>query len=121
LTEENTVNALEQLEQEPNDDLSFPVPSTKDLGWLLVGGGAVGALVTLLRGQRDVSDWIIPVGLIGLGSGILLKRRQTHIEEAEQSILAELDSLDPIARAQVLKTVAKDQIGRIPGVGSSSD
>ena len=113
------MNEIESSSVEASEELSFPVPSTKDIGWLLVGGGAVGALVTLLRGERDVSDWVLPVGLIGLGSGILLKRRQSHIVEAEQSIMAELDSLDPIARAQVLKTVAQDQIGRLPGLGSS--
>jgi len=41
---------------------------------------------------------------------ILLKRRQTHLEAAEKNILAELESLDPIARAQVLKAVAEQQL-----------
>ena len=43
------------------------------------------------------------------------------MEVAEQSILAELDKLDPIARAQVLKSVASEEIGRLPGLGSSDE
>lgn len=112
-------DSREHIQEGGPAELSFPVPSTKDIGWLLVGGGAVGALVTLLRGRRGLGDWVVPLGLVGLGSGILLQRRQTHIVAAEQSIMAELDTLDPIARAQVLKAVAKEQLGRLPGVGSS--
>ena len=108
---------LEQIPPESSNELSFPIPTAEDVGWLLFGGGVIGALVTLFRGRRGVTDWLVPVGLIGLGSGILLKRRQTHMEEAEQSIQAQLDSLDPIARAQVLKAVTKEQIGRLPGFG----
>jgi hypothetical protein len=41
------------------------------------------------------------------------------MDDAEENILAELDKLDPIARAQVLKAVAKEEIGSLPGFGSS--
>ena len=92
------MDELEQIAEPSSEELDFPIPTTKDIGWLLVGGGAVGALVTLLRGQRGLIDWALPLSLIGFGSGILLKRRQTHIVEAEHSIMVELDALDPIAR-----------------------
>ena len=113
----NSVNEIEQtMVSSDSDELSFPVPSRKDIGWLLVGGGVVGALVTLLRGQRSLVDFAVPLSLIGLGSCVLLKRRQTHMAAAEESIRAELDNLDPIARAQVLKAVAREQMSRLPGV-----
>jgi hypothetical protein len=112
---------------EPDDDLEIaepterrlPSPTKKDLGWLLVGGGLVGGAITLMRRRPHLTDWIVPMSLVGLGSGILLQLRQTGIQRAEETIVAELDSLDPIARAQVMKAVAKEQIGRLPGVGSS--
>lgn len=95
-----------------------PMPSLNEVGWLLVGGGVVGLIVTLMRERRSLLDIAVPIGLMGLGSGVLLQERQTNMEAAEENILAELDALDPVARAQVLKAVAKEQIERIPGVGS---
>lgn len=115
---EESFTELEQdLDSAESEPLRFPSPSKKDLGWILVGGGAVGTIIALMRRRSDVTDWIVPLSLIGLGTGVLLQRRQSQMHEAEASILAELDSLDPIARAQVMKAVAKDQIGRLPGVG----
>ena len=81
-----------------------------DIAWLLVGGGVVGSLITLLRGRRSLVDWALPAGLVGAGLAILLQRRQTHLEAAEKNILVELESLDPIARAQVLKAIAEQQL-----------
>ena len=82
----------------------------EDIAWLLVAGGVVGALVMTIRGQRSLTDWLIPVGLAGAGVAILLKRRETRIGEAQQNIMAELEGLDPVARAQVLKAVAEQQL-----------
>ena len=100
------------------DGCSIPMPSLNEVGWLLVGGGVVSLIVTLLRKRRGLLDIAVPLGLMGLGSGVLLQERQTNMEAAEENILAELDALDPVARAQVLKAVAKEELGRIPGVGS---
>jgi hypothetical protein len=85
--------------------------SSEDIAWLLVAGGVVSALVLTIRGQRSLTDWLIPVGLAGAGIAILAKRREAHIGEAEQNIMAELEPLDPVARAQVLKAVAEQQLG----------
>ena len=90
----------------------LPTPSREDIGWLLVGGGIVGSLVTLLRRRRRVADWFLHLGLICGGAGVLLQRRRKHMDQAQESIMAELDNLDPIARAQVLKAVAERQLGR---------
>jgi hypothetical protein len=104
---------------EDSQEPSVHIAGRKDVGWLLVGGGVFGAIVTLLRGGRGLLDWAVPLSLIGLGSGVLLRRRQTHMEEAEERIRAELDTLDPIARAQVLKAVTREELSKLPGVGSS--
>ena len=114
------MNDIEQdLVVEESQELSFPTPSKDEIGWLLVGGGIVGVLVNLLRGDRGPVEWLIPVGLAGVGLGVLLQGRQSKMDSAADSILAELDALDPIARAQVLKAVARDEVGRLPGLGSS--
>jgi hypothetical protein len=98
-----------------SDALSFPKPNQDDIGWLLTGGGALGLFVNLLRGRRRRVDWAISLGLFGLGCSLLLKGRQARMETAEESIRAELSALDPIARAQILKAVAEEQIGRMSG------
>jgi hypothetical protein len=89
---------------------SYPALGESDVAWLLVGGGVVASLITLLRDRRGLADWALPVGLVGAGLAILLKRRQAHLDTAQENILAELDSLDPIARAQVLTAVAEQQL-----------
>lgn len=106
------------ISNEDAEGAGAPVPSADDIGWLLLGGGVIGAIISLLRDRRGFVDLAVPLGLIAFGSGVLLKRRQTNIETAEENILAELDALDPVARAQVLKAVAEDELGRLPGVGS---
>lgn len=100
-------------------ELGLPAPGREDVGWLLVGSGAIGALVALRKSRRGLVDWLLPLGLFGVGFGILLSQRRTRMDSAEEQIMAELDKLDPIARAQVLKAVAEEQLGRLPGIGSS--
>ena len=99
--------------------LSLPKVSRSDIGWLLVGGGAIASLIALLRREQHATDWVLPVGLIAAGGSMLINSRQGQMEAAEASILAELDKLDPIARAQVLKSVAAEEVSRLPGLGDS--
>ncbi len=106
------------IEDAESNECGIPMPSINEVGWLLVGGGVVGLIVALLRKRRGLLDIAAPLGLMGLGSGVLLQERQTNMDVAEDNILAELDALDPVARAQVLKAVAKEEFGRIPGLGS---
>ena len=105
------------IEDAETNECGIPMPSLNEVGWLLVGGGVVSLIVTLMRKRRGILDIAVPLGLMGLGSGVLLQERHTNMEAAEENILAELDALDPVARAQVLKAVAKEQFGRIPGIG----
>ena len=100
-------------------DSGIPLPTVDDIGWLLVGGGALGVVITLLRDRRAFVDVAVPLGLIVLGSGILLQRRKTHMVAAEENIRAELDALDPIARVQILKAIASAELRKVPGLGSS--
>lgn len=93
-------------------------PGTDDIAWLLVGGGAFGLLVSLLarrRGLRDLAPFAV---LIGSGAAVLWRKRQTRMEATQERVQRELDALDPVARAQVLKAVTADQLTRIPGLES---
>lgn len=118
--EVTTSNRNERLAMNP-----VPVVGTTDsepdhaeeITWLLVGSGIVAALTLLLRRRQRTVDWLIPVGLIGAGiiflllrAKTLLQRREARMETARQVILAELDALDPIARAQVIKAVLESEV-----------
>ena len=78
----------------------------------------MGAL-TLTRRRRGFFAWAIPGAILGLGvvllADVLLDQRSERIEEAEGRIAEELASLDPIARAQVLKSVGERQLGAVFG------
>jgi hypothetical protein len=100
---------------------TIPMPTGRDLGLLLLGSGAFALVINLFRERRGLVDLAVPIGFASVGLGILLQRRQSHMEAAEEKILAELDALDPVARAQVLKAVAKDELSRLPRFGSSKD
>jgi len=93
-----------------NNRKSSSSSGPEDAAWVLVGGGVVGAVVNLLRGHRRFTDWLIPAGLTGAGLAVLLKQRRTHIDQAEEHIRAELDTLDPVAKAQVLKSVVEQEL-----------
>lgn len=84
-------------------------PDTLDMGWLLVGSGVIGALLLLIRRDRRIVAWGISADLTLAGATLLMEQRQSHIDQAEQRILEELDGLDPIARAQVLKNIAVEE------------
>ena len=109
----------EELGQTPEHGL--PRPTSEDLGWLLVGGSVISGVIALSHKDRDLVDWLVPLGLFGLGCSILLERRSAQMETTQAKIVAELDHLDPLARAQVLKAVAQEEISRLPGVGSTDE
>jgi hypothetical protein len=51
------------------------------------------------------SDW-----LIGVGLAVLLTQRQKRIDEFSEHFLTDLDTFDPVARAQVLKAIAGQEL-----------
>ena len=91
------------------DNKQLSSPDTLDMGWLLVGSGVIGALLLLIRRDRRIVAWGISAGLTLVGATLLMEQRQSHIDQAEQRILEELDGLDPVARAQVLKNIAVEE------------
>ena len=85
-------------------------------GAFLIGAGAISAVINVARGRRETSVWVLPAVMLSAGLALLLtgtfQRRSERIESAQQTVQAELDALGPIARAQVLKAVAQEQLER---------
>ncbi len=86
-------------------------------GTALAAAGVTMGVVNLVRGHRRARAWIIPAILLAAGNAFattgLLRRRSTRMETAELAIADELDRLDPIARAQVLKRLTEDEVYRV--------
>jgi hypothetical protein len=101
------------------EDLEMPSTQTAETaaGAVLVGAGIVATIVNLLGGKRDFWAWVLPSILLSGGIALLVAAlfewRGDRIDAAEAAVRAELDSLDPIARAKVLKEVAEEQLGRL--------
>ena len=93
-----------------SDDVSAPFYTTnsRQAAWLLIVGGVVLALVLILRGPRKLLAWAVPLGLIGAGIAILAQHRQARLNAVAEQILADLDGLDLVAKAQVLFAVARE-------------
>jgi hypothetical protein len=104
------------------DDLELPETQATETaaGAVLIGSGIVAAIINLLGGKKDAWAWFLPAILLTGGAALLiagaLERREGRIDAAEAAVRAELDSLDPIARAKVLKEVAEEQLAKL-GVG----
>lgn len=85
----------------------------------VIGGGLLVGALTLNHKRRGFFAWAIPGAILGLGivllADVLLDARDERIDEVEEHIAEELASLDPIARAQVLKTVGEQQLGAMFG------
>jgi hypothetical protein len=77
---------------------------------------AGGGLAAFLLGWIFGRGWLRLLGLAAAAAGGALyargklSERGQKIEEAESRIREELDDLDPVARAQVLKDVARSQL-----------
>ena len=88
---------------------------TMQMAGLLVGGGTLGSLYLLLKKNWNIFSWFISVGMIVAGIDLYMKERQKHIKQTGDQIMAELDELDPVARAEVIKYLADQEIGRLSG------
>ncbi len=80
---------------------------------LLVGGGALGSIYLLVKKNHSIFSWILPLGMLVVGLELLLKERTKQIQLTGDQIIAQLDELDPIARARVAKYVADQEFGRL--------
>jgi hypothetical protein len=83
------------------------------IGLSLVGAGLGTVVVNLFRGNRNAWAYLLPaifiLGGIAVISGGAVSRRSDRITTAEEVVREQLASLDPIARAQVLKGAASEQ------------
>jgi hypothetical protein len=84
-----------------------------EVGWFLVASGVIGAVLLIIRGERHIVGWLVVAGMIGGGTGLVLHERQGRIDTATENIVAELDALGPVARAQVLANLAEGEVDRI--------
>jgi hypothetical protein len=78
----------------------------------LAVAGAITFVVGLIRRSRVLG--VLGLVLALAGGGLLARRkideRGQKIDAAESTIRSELDELDPVARAQVLADIAREQI-----------
>jgi len=91
------------------------------LGLSLVGAGAATIIFSLLRGRRSVWTWVfggvfIALGLSVMGGGAL-HRRSGRIDEVESSVREQLSTLDPIARAMIVRDMAADTVSPLMSFG----
>lgn len=84
-----------------------------------VAGGLLAAAVMLLGKRRGFFAWAIPGAIFAVGavllSDVVIDVRAERILEAEDRIHRELASLDPLARAQVLKSVGEQEVETVFG------
>lgn len=73
---------------------------------VVLGVGVAGLIAHILRRNRRVVEWIIPLGLIVGGVAVFFVQRQSRIYKVTQQVRAELD---PGGRAQVLASVADEE------------
>jgi len=80
----------------------------------LIGGSLIAGASVLRRERRTFFAWAIPGAILGAGIvmllDVLLDARTERIEETEDRITQELEALDPVARAQVLRSVGEQQV-----------
>ena len=85
---------------------------TMQLVWLLVGGGALGSIYLLIKRNYNSFSWLIPMGMIASGIGLYMNERQKQITQTGDQIMSQLDELDPITRAEVIKYMADQEMER---------
>jgi len=85
----------------------------------LVVAGALAAIVAVMRRRSGATAWVVPGVLLGAGAMVLgsgaWQERSRKIEETEEHIREDLDALDPVARAQVMKDLAREQLEPVLG------
>jgi hypothetical protein len=87
-------------------------PATTGVAYSLIGTAAgLGAFMLYTR-RRSLLAWAAPIGLMVFGMALLAggfaHRRGTRIDETLAHMREELAALDPVARAKVISSVARD-------------
>ena len=84
------------------------------IGLSLVAAGLGTVVVNLFRGNRNAWAYLLPavfvLGGIAIVSSGAVSRRSDRISAAEDVVRAQLAGLDPIARAQVLRSAASETL-----------
>jgi len=83
------------------------------IGLSLIGAGAGTIIVNLVQRKRSVFGYLVGVAFVLMGIVVLggtYRVRSGRISEAENQVREQLSALDPVARAQVLKDMATEQV-----------
>jgi hypothetical protein len=81
---------------------------TVRVAYLLVSG-TLRLLYLIVKKKRNIFSWIVPLSMMAEGFYLLLKARQERIKQTGDQIRSQLDELDPIARAEVVKYLAEKE------------
>jgi len=85
------------------------------LGMVLVGTGTAAGAFGIARRKRGFLAWAIPGALIAGGLALLADRgfdqRTEHMAVVRERVTAELSTLDPIARIQIMRDALQEQVG----------
>jgi hypothetical protein len=83
------------------------------IGLSLVGAGAGTIIVNLVQRKRSPFGYLIGIAFVIAGVAVLggtYRVRSERISDAEEQVREQLSALDPVARAQVLKSIATEQV-----------
>lgn len=86
-------------------------------GGALMGLGFIGTVLAV----RSRRWWALAIPMLMLGGGLaviargVLGGRRERMDSVEATVRDELDKLDPLARAQVLRDVVAEQMSRVRG------
>ncbi|MDZ4168764.1 MAG: hypothetical protein U1E26_03800 [Coriobacteriia bacterium] len=87
---------------------------TMAAGLTLVSGGVAWGMTQVIRGHKGLTSLLAPLALVALGLVIVSRsavhQRGSRILAAEGRMRDELAALDPLARIQVLKDMAGEQM-----------
>lgn len=103
---------------ENNDEKNANKLTNQDsmqMATILVGGGTLWLLYLLLKRNWNIFSLFISVGMVAAGADLILKDRQKHIKQTGDEIMSQLDELDPVARAEVIKYLADHEAKKISG------
>lgn len=89
-------------------------------GAALLGVGFAAGAFVVIRRHRGFLAWAIPGAILGVGlvllTDVLLDVRSERIVKTEDLIESQLAELDPLARAQVLRSVGEREVrAMLPG------
>lgn len=117
----DAIRARKDELQERFGDYAVDPAVDSAVGLSLVGAGAATIIFSLLRGRRSVWTWVfggvfIALGLSVIGGGAL-SRRAGRIDEVESSVREQLSTLDPLARAMIVRDMAADTVSPLISFG----